>query len=377
MYNRDSNIFVVKGKRLSITLEDILYLMHLPIDGKPVLCKESPSKEACEEVFGDRAPTKIQDLKNIAFDKNNDERKRKAVVLKMIVGCFIMSGYNGYEVSPTYVELLKDLDEVPKYVWGAALLAYLVHELERINKKKDGINGNLWIVLSFFFVRIPSLWDIMGITTSERMDTQPLLSWVLKNLQNKCNDSKGSYVKAVEAFLNDVGDVTHEYITWRPYLGCKLPSTLQSQSNSQIFLRHGPIFNNYVVHHRPDRVLAQFGILDDEISISMIGESDYDIKFRDNRGQFKRNYEEIYKRELDLYRKNIMLGSGIMDGTPSGSKTKESKTHDMEVKIRYISIKISCHIPFLIGKPVTYKTFSNVIFMRFLLILKTLPSFSL
>ncbi|KAJ0942084.1 putative protein-serine/threonine phosphatase [Helianthus annuus] len=176
IYNRDSNVFEVKGKRLSIMLEDILYLTHLPIDGKPVLCKESPSKEACEEVFGDRAPTKIQDLKNIAFDKNNDERKRKVAVLKMILGCFIMPGYNGYEVSPTYVELLKDLDEVSKYAWGANLLAYLVHELQGINKKKDGINGNLWIVLAFFFVRIPSLWDIMGITTSERTDTQPLLS---------------------------------------------------------------------------------------------------------------------------------------------------------------------------------------------------------
>ncbi|KAF5812835.1 hypothetical protein HanRHA438_Chr03g0102411 [Helianthus annuus] len=94
----------------------------------------------------------------------------------MILGCFIMPGYNGYEVSPTYVELLKDLDEVSKNAWGATLLAYLVHELKGINKKKDGINGNLWIVLAFFFVCIPSLWDIMGITTSERTDTQPLLS---------------------------------------------------------------------------------------------------------------------------------------------------------------------------------------------------------
>lgn len=146
-YNRESNVFKVRGKTLSITLEDILYLTHLPIDGKPVLCKESPSKEACEEVFGDMAAVKIKDLESIAFDKNNDERQRKVAVLKMIVGCFIMPSYNGYEVSPTYVELLKDLDEVPKYAWGAALLAFLVHELQGINKKKDGINGNLWIVL--------------------------------------------------------------------------------------------------------------------------------------------------------------------------------------------------------------------------------------
>ncbi|KAK1422547.1 hypothetical protein QVD17_17830 [Tagetes erecta] len=100
-------------------------------------------------------------------------------------------------------------------------------------------------------------------------------------------------------------------INWRPYLCCKLPNTLQSQSDSRRFLRLGPIFNNnYVVHHRPDRVLAQFGIQDDDISISMIGELDYKIKFKDNRGKFKRNYEEIFKRELDLYRRNIMLVSG-------------------------------------------------------------------
>ncbi|KAK1409571.1 hypothetical protein QVD17_36098 [Tagetes erecta] len=307
-YNRESNVFDVRGKTLSVTLEDILYLTHLPIDGKPVLCKESPSKEACEEVFGNKAAVKIKDLESIAFDKNNDERQRKVAVLKMIVGCFIMPSYNGYEVSPTYVELLKDLDEVPKYAWGSALLAFLVHELQEINKKKDGINGNLWIVLAFFFVRIPTLWKIMGITElSERTDTQPLLSWVLKNLQKKCNDNKGSYVKLVEAFL-DAEDVTHEDINWRPYLCCKLPNTLQSQSDSRRFLRLGPIFNNnYVVHHRPDRVLAQFGIQDDDISISMIGELDYKIKFKDNRGKFKRNYEEIFKRELDLYRRNIML----------------------------------------------------------------------
>lgn len=117
-------------------------------------------------------------------------------------------------------------------------------------------------------------------------------------------------------------------IIWRPYLGCELPSALQSQSDSQRFLRLGPIFNNnYVVHHRPDRVKAQFGILDDDST--WIKQFEYEIKYKDNRGQFKRKYEEIYEKELQLYRKNIMFGSGPSSG---------SKTNDVEVKIRYISI---------------------------------------
>ena len=82
-----------------------------------------------------------------------------------------------------------------------------------------------------------------------------------------------------------------------------------------------------MVHHRPDRVKAQFGILDDDST--WIKEFEYEIKYKDNRGLFKRNYEEIYKKELLLYNKNIMFGSGPSSG---------SKTNDAEVKIRYISI---------------------------------------
>lgn len=234
-YDHELNVFKVKGKILSITLEDILYLTHLPIDGKPVLCKLSPSEVSSKEVFGDKKANTITDLEKIAFDKENDERQRKVAVLKMIIGCFIMPSYNGYEISSTYVDFLKDLDEVPKYAWGAALLAFLVHGLQKKKPPKEGIDGNFWIVLvsefsvfeniyllfraflyiiflvlqAFFFVRIPELWCIMGIETTERTDAQPLLSWVLKNLQSKCNDNRGSYAKAVEAFL-DVDDVTNQ-----------------------------------------------------------------------------------------------------------------------------------------------------------------------
>ena len=46
-------------------------------------------------------------------------------------------------------------------------------------------------------------------------------------------------------------------------------------------------------------------------------------------GNLNGKYEAIYKKELLLYKKNIMFGSGPSSG---------SKTNDVEVKIRYISI---------------------------------------
>ena len=68
-YDHELSVFKVKGKSLSILLEAILYLTHLPIDGKPVLCKESTSEVASEEGFGDKKAIKIRDLKSITFDK--------------------------------------------------------------------------------------------------------------------------------------------------------------------------------------------------------------------------------------------------------------------------------------------------------------------
>jgi hypothetical protein len=66
--------------------------------------------------------------------------------------------------------------------------------------------------------------------------------------------------------------------------------------------RVSPLFcHNHVVHHKPYVFKKQFGFHEVDIDVNAFNFVDYEIKLKDNRGQFPHDYFKIYEKELKIW----------------------------------------------------------------------------
>lgn len=150
-YDPDTHTFDISGHVLGVTLEDVLYLTGLPIQGKPLIYEKSLDEDAFMRVFGeefkDRQTLTFDEVKNIARDGRRLFNVRKIAVLLIMCEYFICPTNNHHTVISQKVHLVENVDEIDSYALGAALLSFLYHGLEYKKRKKKHIDGNLWIVL--------------------------------------------------------------------------------------------------------------------------------------------------------------------------------------------------------------------------------------
>ena len=146
-YDRKNHYFNINGHHLNVTLEDILYLTGLPIDGKAVISSTSRDKEAFERVFtsleNEKVTTRI--LMKIAENQNKENNERLIALLLLVIFCFVMPVCDDYVVHNYLVQFVEKLDEVDGYAWGAALLATFYCAIE--NTKKSNVDANCWPLL--------------------------------------------------------------------------------------------------------------------------------------------------------------------------------------------------------------------------------------
>jgi hypothetical protein len=325
---------------MGITLQDVLFLCHLPINGKPVIVDLCPTDVAFRKVFGEDSRQRkgcvgAAFLTMIARDIDRSLDQRKIATLLVIIRSVIMPSLNGTRISTSFVELLENLDGVSDYAWGAALLAFLFNGIEKfLLRKKKFLDGNLWLILAFFFVRIPKLWEAIGVKNLTEPDTDsPRLHWVIENLSKISQNHILNYEK-VDKLLENLSD---EDITWSPYIGWKLPGELEL--HAQLASRVSPLFcHNHVVHHKPYVVKKQFGYGDVDIDSNVFSFVDYKITPKDNRGQITHNYFEYYKKELKIWRDCICFDDYLAVNnwqpiariSPSSSRRKCRKINDEE-----------------------------------------------
>jgi hypothetical protein len=66
--------------------------------------------------------------------------------------------------------------------------------------------------------------------------------------------------------------------------------------------RVSPLFcHNHVVHHKPYVFKKQFGFHDVDIDVNAFNCVDYEIKLKDNQGQFPHDYFKNYEKELKIW----------------------------------------------------------------------------
>lgn len=131
-YNPSSNTFNIRGQYvLGITLEDVLFLARIRIDGTAVLVKDYSNKH-CFDIFGEEIDD-FEKLYDIIYDNSLDWKKRKAALLMVIVQCIIMPTSDGKKYYAALFECLRDPDEISgKYAWGAGMLAFLQYHMEKL-----------------------------------------------------------------------------------------------------------------------------------------------------------------------------------------------------------------------------------------------------
>ncbi|KAL1535808.1 SNF2 domain-containing protein CLASSY 3-like [Salvia divinorum] len=328
-YDCEKHVFAFGHCHLNVTLEDVLFLTGLPIWGKPVISSNSRDEHAFTRVFGEQLKRiqSMEQLRAIAVDVTKDHRKRKIAILLIIIACFIVPSSDGQRIDTTYVQFVEKLEDVDSYAWGAALLAFLYSGIKKckgVNPPKGAVDGNLWVLMCFFLIRIPKLQDAIGIELKLEDCRVPLLFWVVEKVQRISHNHKSMYTETVNEILQNLSE---DEILWSPYSPSLLPRSLRPQVQFGTLL--APLFcNNYVVHHRPDLVARQFNVFNDRIR-STLRWKEYEINVKQNRGPKQQNFTKIYEKELRIWGQR-QLAQDLMCRVPQVrvTRSRQSMTHN-------------------------------------------------
>lgn len=160
-WRKETNTFHITVGEMTITLEDVAYLLGLRIDGEPVIgVTYTTCDSVCIKYLG-KAPdsgytsggmVKLSWLKEAFSECPEDasiedvERHTRAYLL-YLVGSTIFSTTTGNKVPVMYLPLFGDFDEAGKYAWGAAALSFLYRALGNASlRSQSTISGCLTLL---------------------------------------------------------------------------------------------------------------------------------------------------------------------------------------------------------------------------------------
>ncbi|KAF3790642.1 Serine/threonine-phosphatase 7 long form-like protein [Nymphaea thermarum] len=176
-----TNTFVFDGFEMTITLEDVARLFDLKVYGKPVLGTSNynlrgksskllgMTESEFESVVGFKGKStsiivaalqhKWQHAKHDVPSQEADQALRSFIIY--LFGLSLFSDNSGSRISWRYVQFLEDLDQVHDYAWGAAVLAHLYSQLERLKSGVASVGG-FWLLIQFWmWEHIPSIRPIV------------------------------------------------------------------------------------------------------------------------------------------------------------------------------------------------------------------------
>ncbi|KAK4392512.1 protein MAIN-LIKE 2 [Sesamum angolense] len=160
-WRRETNTFHMTVGEMTVSLEDVAYLLGLPVDGKPVI---GVTYTACDSVcikYLGKSPdsgytsggmVKLSWLKE-AFSECPEDASVEDIechtraYLLYLVGSTIFSTTTGNKVPVMYLPLFENFDEAGKYAWGAAALSFLYRALGNASlRSQSTISGCLTLL---------------------------------------------------------------------------------------------------------------------------------------------------------------------------------------------------------------------------------------
>nr|XP_043629502.1 protein MAIN-LIKE 2 isoform X2 [Erigeron canadensis] len=268
-WRRETNTFHFTVGEMSITLEDVGYLIGLPIDGEPVIGVTYTTCDAVCMQFLGRTPdsrstsggmVKLSWLKE-SFSRCPENAPLDEVechtraYLLYLVGSTIFSTTTGNKVPVMYLPLFGNFEQAGRYAWGAAALSFLYRALGNASLRSQcTISGCLTLLQCWSYFRLSI--GRPRLKLDPKHDRFPFVfRWKGKHTGPTTNRDITFYRKSLDSLKPSEVD-------WCPYISINdtlLPEAIKDnlilgRSNTML------ICFDKAERHLPDRCLRQFGI---------------------------------------------------------------------------------------------------------------------
>ncbi|XWS75856.1 hypothetical protein CRYUN_Cryun01aG0127800 [Craigia yunnanensis] len=269
-WRRETNTFHFTIGEMTVTLQDVAFLLGLAIDGKPVIgITYTTCGTVCQKYLGSPPDStyasggmvKLSWLKEFFSQCPEDasieeiERHTRAYLL-YLVGSTIFSTTTGNKVPVMYLPLFENFDNAGSYAWGAAALAFLYRALGNASvKSQSTICGCLTLLQCWSYYHLN--FGRPKLNRDPIHDHFPfVLRWKGKQSGPTTNRDVVFYRKALDSL--EPCDV--EWIPYRYMDSTVIPEEIRSTlvlGRSKTML----ICFDKAERHLPNRVLRQYGML--------------------------------------------------------------------------------------------------------------------
>ncbi|KAL7092940.1 hypothetical protein ACP275_11G012700 [Erythranthe tilingii] len=268
-WRKETNTFHMTVGEMTVSLEDVAYLLGLPIDGEPVIgVTYTTCDSICVKYLG-RSPdsgytsggmVKLSWLKE-TFSECSENASIEEVecntraYLLYLIGSTIFSTTTGNKVPVMYLPLFENFDVAGKYAWGAAALSFLYRALGNAAiRSQSTISGCLTLL---------QCWSYYHLNVGRpKLHHDPIhecfpfvLRWKGKHSGPTSNRDVAFYRKALDCLKPTDVD-------WCPYANISHTVIPENILNQLILGRSKTMLICFdkAERHLPDRCLRQFGM---------------------------------------------------------------------------------------------------------------------
>ncbi|CAH9080084.1 unnamed protein product [Cuscuta epithymum] len=268
-WRRETNTFHFTVGEMTVTLEDVAYLVGLPVDGEPVIGVTYTSCEAvCLKYLG-KSPdsgytsggmVKLSWLKETfsicpeGASLEDIEHHTRAYLLYLI-GSTIFSTTTGNKVPVMYLPLFESFDEAGRYAWGAAALSFLYRALGNASlKSQSTVSGCLTLL---------QCWSYYHLNVGRpKLNHDPVHECFPFVLRWKGKQSSPTSNRDVAFYRKSLDLLKPSDVDWCPYSNISHTVVPENILNTLILGRSKTMLICFdkAERHLPDRVLRQFGM---------------------------------------------------------------------------------------------------------------------
>ncbi|XP_028223535.1 protein MAIN-LIKE 1-like [Glycine soja] len=266
-WHNETNTFHLPVGELTITLDDVSSLLHLPITGALHNFHALSVEEAIFlltellEVFAEEARAETARSRGayvrLGWVRDIYEMRCQAqwwivaarAYLLHLVGCTHFDNKSATYIHVVYLDAFRDLGQSGGYAWGVVALVHIYDQLDEASRTTTRqMAGYLTLLQYWIYEHFPSVHQC--VTDDTYQETSPCASRWLTSKAHMKGITGAPYRARCDA-------LTVTDVSWLPYTEHRGVRAFELISSFQGQLRWGPM----VVTARPERVLRQFGYI--------------------------------------------------------------------------------------------------------------------
>ncbi|KAH1220914.1 Protein MAIN-LIKE 1 [Glycine max] len=266
-WHMETSTFHLPVGELTMTLDDVSSLLHLPITGALHSFHALSTEEArflltellevsAEEARAETTLTRgayvrlgwVRDIYEMRCQARWWIVVARAYLLHL-VGCTLFANKSATYVHVVHLDAFRDLTQSGGYAWGVAALVHMYDQLDEASRTTtQQLAGYLTLLQCWIYEHFPSVHQC--VTDDTYQETSPRASRWLTSKAHMKGITGAPYRARCDA-------LTVTDVSWLPYTEHRGVRTFELISSFQGQLKWGPM----VVTARPERVVRQFGYI--------------------------------------------------------------------------------------------------------------------